>query len=303
MPAQTKTLGFLATALLLAALLAEPFPAAAAGGGVKIDLRLRGGYSYLSAADVNTGSRGYFDFYKLLAEYSGWAYEGAYKPVHAGYDAGVDVVFLLSSRFGIGVGVGYLRSSGNADMTLVTETSEMLFEGGPALSAIPIRFGLYYSLPLGGKLSLTANAGAAFYAGLRFKDRFYVEQSAIFSTQEIVACRTSLSKNLGFQGGLGFDYKISSKMGFFIEAQGRYARFENFGKATIHLASSEGGSDTREGKIYLRSQILSADPLIAFNAFVVESTPPAPDPPDLLISEPKFDLSGFSLQAGIRIRI
>lgn len=303
MPAQTKTLGYLATALLLAALLAEPIPAAAAGGGVKIDLRLHGGYSYLSAADVNTGSRGYLDFYKLLAEYSGWAYEGGYEPVHAGYDAGVDVVFLLSPRFGIGIGASYLRSSGSADMTLVPETEEMVFDGGPTLSAIPIRLGLYYSLPLGGRLSLTANAGAAFYAGLRFHDRFHTEQSGIFSTQEIIASRWSLSANLGFQGGLGLDFKISSKMGFFIEAQGRYARFKNFGKATIKVASSEGGSQTREGKIYLRSQTLSADPLIMFNAFVVESTPPTPDPPDIAIREPKFDLSGFCLQAGIRIRI
>jgi opacity protein-like surface antigen len=303
MPVQTKTLGFLATALLLAALLAEPFPAEAANGGVKIDLRLHGGYSYLSAGDVNTGSGGYFEFYKLLADYSGWAYEGGYKPVHAGYDAGVDVVFLLSPRVGIGVGAGYLRSSGSAEMTLVPETDEMVFNGGPTLSAIPIRLGLYYSLPLGGKLSLTANAGAAFYAGLRFEDRFHVEQSGIFSTQEIVASRWSLSANLGFQGGLGLDYKISSKMGFFIEAQGRYARFKNFGKATIKVASSEGGSQTREGKIYLRTQTLSADPLIVFNAFVVQSTPPSPDPPDLVISEPKFDLSGFCLQAGFRIRI
>jgi hypothetical protein len=303
MPTQTKTLGLLSTALLLAALLSEPIPAAAAGGGVKIDLRIHGGYSYLSAADVNTGSGGYFEFYKLLADYSGWASEGGYKPVHAGYDAGADVIFLLSSRFGIGIGAGFLRSSGNADMTLVTETSEMLFEGGPSLSAFPIRLGLYYSLPLAGRLSLTANAGAACYVGLRFKDRFHTEQSTIFATQEIVASRTSLSKNLGFQGGLELDYKISSKMGFFIEAQGRYARFENFGKATIHLASSEGGTDTRQGKIYLRTQILSADPLIVFNAFVVESTPPSPDPPDIAIREPKFDLGGFCLQAGIRIRI
>jgi len=28
-----------------------------------------------------------------------------------------------------------------------------------------------------------------------------------------------------------------------------------------------------------------------------------PDPPDLVFREPKFDLSGFCLQAGVRIRI
>ena len=53
----------------------------------------------------------------------------------------------------------------------------------------------------------------------------------------------------------------------------------------------------------MRTQTLSADPLVVLNAFVVESTPPTPDPPDIVIREPRFDLSGFCLQAGIRIRI
>lgn len=46
-------------------------------------------------------------------------------------------------------------------MTLIADTTEMAFEGGPTLSAIPIRLGLCYSLPLVGRLSLTAYAGVA----------------------------------------------------------------------------------------------------------------------------------------------
>jgi len=138
---------------------------------------------------------------------------------------------------------------------------------------------------------------------LRFRDRFHAEQGAYFATQVITGTRTSLTKNLGFQGGLGFDYDISSKLGIFVEAQGRYARFKNFGSVRLDLASAEGGSDTQEGKIYLRTQTLSADPPIVWSAFVVDDTPPTPDPPELLIREPKFDLSGFCLQAGIRIRL
>jgi opacity protein-like surface antigen len=292
----------LVTVLLLAALVFDPCPAVA--GGVKIDLRVHGGYSRLAAGDVNTGSGGLYEFYQLFAEYGDFTSEGGYEPLHGGYDAGADVVFLLSRRFGVGVGVGFLRSAGDADMTLTPPDSEtMVFEGGSALSAFPIRLGLYYSLPLVGKLSLTAHAGGAFYAGLRFKDRFHVEAGAIFSTQEIIATRTSLSKNLGFQGGLGIEYAVSPRMGVFVEAQGRYARFENFGSASVYLASAEGGSDTREGKVYLRTQTLSTDPLILYNMFQVESTPPTPDPPDLVIREPRFDFSGFCLQMGIRIRL
>ena len=304
MPDPAKKLGYLTFTLLLSAILSAPAPAAADGGGMKFDLRIHGGLSRLAAGDVNTGSGGMYAFYKLFAEYGDYTYAGGYEPLHGGYDAGADVILLLSSRFGVGLGIGFLRSTGDADMTLTPpDSGDMVFEGGSALSAFPIRAGLYYSLPLVGRLSLTTNAGVAFYAGLRFKDRFHVEQGPIFSTQEITATRTSLSKNLGFQGGLGLEYKITPKLGAIVEVQGRYARFENFGSATVYVASAEGGSDTREGKIYLRSQTLSPDPLIVFNTFVVDSTPPTSNPPDLVISEPKFDLSGFCIQAGFRIRL
>lgn len=302
MPYRAKKPSALVIAFLLAAFLYEPSPANAAGKGVKIDLRIHGGYSRLAAADVNAGSGGMFEFYKLIAEYGEYGYEGGYKPLHGGYDVGFDFVFLLSPRFGIGIGAGYLRCAGTGDLTLTMETAELGFESKSALSALPVRLGLYYALPLGGRLSLTANAGAVLYVGRMFNDHFRFEQDIYWGAQDIDADSVGFS-DLGFQGGLGVDYRISPTMGFFIEAQGRYAKFKNFGEAAITAASYEAGSQTREGKIYLRSQNLATDPPAVFNTFVVESTPPAPDPPDILIREPEFDFSGFCLQAGVRIRL
>ena len=42
---------------------------------------------------------------------------------------------------------------------------------------------------------------------------------------------------------------------------------------------------------------------MVWNAWLVQDTPPTSDPPDIVITEPKFDLSGFCLQAGVRIRL
>ena len=297
-------IGFLATVVYLAALLGGPAPARAAGGGIKIDLRIHGGASYLKAADVNTGSFGYYEFYRTLHELAPeYAFEGVHSPLHFGHDVGFDLVFLLGPRLGIGVGAGRLRSAGKADWTFNWGTAEEAFVERPALSAWPIRLGLYYSLPLPGRLSLTANVGAAFYAGLSFRDRYEYDQGVFIVEQTISASSWSLSDKLGFQGGLGIDYRIGSRLGLFIEAQGRYARFKNFGQVTVDVASGEGGSQTRQGKIYLITHTFIPDPLVIINAFQVEDTPPAPDPPDHLVREPKFDLSGFCLQAGIRIRL
>jgi hypothetical protein len=300
---RARTTGFSVTAFFIAALFAVPLPAAASGGGIRMDLRLHGGYGYLAAKDVNAGSGGVYDFYKLLAEYGGYGLAGDYQALHGGYDFGVDLVFPLSPRFGVGVGLGYLRSAGKADMTLTIEDQELAVSGGPSLSAVPFRLGLFATLPISGRLSLTANAGAAVYLALRFHDRYGYEQGGLWGRQDIVGNRTSFTANIGAQGGLGFDYRMARAWGVFVEAQGRYARFRNFGNVTIRVASAEGGSQTREGKIYLRSQTLATDPPVVFNTFVVADTPPTPDPPDLVISEPRFDLSGFCLQAGIRIRL
>jgi hypothetical protein len=290
--------------LALVALLAGPAPVQAAGGGVKIDLRIHGGTIYLKAGDVNTGSGGFYEFYRTIHELAPkYAFEGDYDPLQFGVDVGFDFVFLLGPRFGIGVGAGYLRAAGEAAWTFTWDTSPTAFMDRPILSAMPIRLGLFYSLPLAGRLSLTANAGASFYAGLRFHDRYRYDQGAFFGEQTISASRWSLSDNLGFQGGLELDYRIGPHWGLFIEAQGRYADFKNFGRATVRVASSEGGSQTRQGKIYLITQILSQDPPISFSAFQVNDVAPTPDPPDHLVREPKFDMSGFCLQAGIRIRL
>lgn len=271
-----------------------------AGEGAKIDLRIRGAYSYLSAAGVNTGSGGMFEFYKFAGEYGGYPFAGGYEPVHGGYDFGVDIIFPLSSRFGIGIGAGYLRSSGNYNLSLTINTREMILKGKTALSAVPVRLGLFFTLPLGGRLSLTANSGAAYYAALHFYDHYRFDQSVFWGSQDIGATGWSFSDNLGLQGGLGFEFATSAKTGIFIEAQGRYARFENFSKATTTVASAEGGAQTREGKIYMISQNYD---VFVWNTFTVVSTPPTPNPPDYLVSEPKFDFSGFCIQAGFRIRL
>ena len=301
MSRQASMPSFLTIALLLAAGLIDPSPAAAAGG-IKIDLRVHGGYSRLAASDVNQGAGGYLEFFRALGEYGGYDYEGVTRSLHGGFDAGIDFVFFLSPRFGIGVGAGYLRSAGKGELSMTIDTTEMTAETRTVLSAVPLRLGFYYALPIGGMVSLTANAGAALYAGLMFNDHYRYDQDALWGAQDIDAEHVGFA-NVGFQGGLGLDFRISAKTGFFVEAQGRYAKFENFSKASITVASYEGGSQTREGKIYLRSQYLATDPPVVFNAFVVESTPPAPDPPDILIREPKFDFSGFCLQAGVRIRL
>ena len=93
---------------------------------------------------------------------------------------------------------------------------------------------------------------------------------------------------------------ISPNTGFFVEALGRYARLKNFEKATISSKDQQGFAETIEGRLYLETYTYDQG---GWSLFTVRDTPPVSDPPHVVFTEPKIDLSGFSLQAGLRIRL
>ncbi len=266
-----------------------------------LNLRLYGGFSRLAAGDVNEGCDGFFELLELYAALGFGTASGGYNPIHAGYNFGADLVFQITPNIGVGIGAGYLQSSKSSLMTLSsTAIGEITLTGTPKLSAMPIRLAVFFTLPLGGKFNLTADVGAAFYAGLKLEAEQRLEVAADnWEEMSLSASRSSLSDNLGFQGSLGFEYKISPKMGFFVEAVGRSARFKNFDTATGTSENSDGDPETDVGKIYLATYTY---PEGTYSAFIISEAVPLPDP-DVTYREPKIDLSGFSLQAGIRIRL
>jgi len=267
----------------------------------RLAVRLYGGYNYVAAGDVNDGCDGFFELMAAYAALGLGTTTGGYNPVHAGYNFGADFVYQLTPTFGVGIGAGYMRNSKDSLMTLTAETSAITLTGTPTLSAIPVRLGVFLNFPVAGKIDLTANAGATYYAGLKLDAAQRLEFTADdWENMAVAAKRSSLSANLGFQGGLGVEYKLSPKMGFFVEAVGRYARLKNFDVVTGTTTSSDGSSDTSTGKLYIVTYT-STD--LTYSAFTIEDTVPVDNPPAETYREPKIDLSGFSLQAGIRIRL
>jgi opacity protein-like surface antigen len=264
----------------------------------RLAIRLYGAYSWVKAGDINDGSDGFFELLEAYAALGLGTVTDGYDPVHGGYNFGADVVFQLSPMFGIGLGVGYQRNSSDPGMTLTAADAEITLSGKPTLSAMPIRLGIFLTFPLGGKLSLTGDAGAAYYAGLKFDATQRIEFSfGDWMSQSVSGSRSSFA-NLGFQGSLGVEYRLSPTMGFFVEAVGRYARFKNFDTVTGITEDNVNGPDTSVGKLYIATY---TSPDLTYSVFSIEETPPV-DEPDVTFREPKIDLSGFSLQTGIRIR-
>lgn len=263
----------------------------------RLSIRLYGGFSRVAAGDVNTGADGYFELFETYAALGMGTTTGGYRPVHAGYNFGADVIYQLSPGIGVGLGVGYLRSSSGSAMTFAGEGQAFALSGRPTLSAVPIRLGVFLTFPVAAKISLTADAGAAYYAGLKLDATQRLELDA--TNWLMMSLSGSRSGDIGFQGSFGFEYRLSRGLGLFAEALGRYARFKNFESVTSRSEVSGGGSETISGKLYILTETF---PEGTFSVFTVEETPPVDNPPAETFREPKIDLSGFSLQAGIRIR-
>ena len=266
-----------------------------------LSLRLYGGYSHFAAKDLNEGLDGYFELMEIYkAEGAFSSVTGGYKPLHPGYNLGADLIYQITSKIGLGLGLGYLRSSKVSRLDFETTYGDTgKLRSSSSLSAIPIRLGVFLTWPMKNKLNFIANAGLSYYAGLKLNTNNRLESGTGYWLEgSIKASGGSISRNLGFHGSLGLEYWLSSKIGFYAEAIGRYARFKNFSQATSLNRDSGGDSESIKGKLYLETYSSTAG---TFSYFIVSDTPPI-STPDEIFKEPKIDLSGFSLQAGFHIK-
>ncbi|HSA96955.1 MAG TPA: outer membrane beta-barrel protein [Acidobacteriota bacterium] len=274
----------------------SPAEPAVSGKISKLSLKLYGGYSYIGAADVNDGSNGYFEALETYAA-EGGTMTGGFKPLHGGYDFGADLVYQITPNIGVGLGAGYMRNSKSSLGTLTDGLDELQATADSAVTAIPLRLGVFFTFPVSARLDLTADAGGTYYAGLKLDATQRFSANTTNFIESSVASLTAGSANLGFHGSLGVEYKFTPMFGFFVEAAGRYAKLKNFEKAEEILNSSFSGSETVEGGLYIVTYSYGS---FVYSMFTVSETTPV-DGPDATYRVPKFDLSGFSLQAGIRI--
>lgn len=286
-------------------------PSGASGEG-KLSVRAFGGYGYHAAGDVNRGTQSFFDWgSSYLAPPPGGSIQGGYAPRHGGYELGGDIILELSPKLGLGLGAGFLESEHSyrpePPMMTITDNPQgqgwiKYFNTATKLSAIPVRLGVFLSLPVGGKASFIANAGISGYLKARYEGIWNVNfvYSGKMGYWPAQTFSTEAQKNglgLGFHGGLGIDYAFFPSWSFFVEAQGRVARFAGFeGQTDCVAVEAEVFPPFYEtGKLYYENapQVPGSPRLI-----MVQSAPPAG--PSGQPREAVVDLSGFSLRAGFR---
>jgi hypothetical protein len=194
-----------------------------------------------------------------------------------------------------------MRFTESSDLTLLFESASVDLSTTPTLSAVPIRLGLFVTLPLGKRLDLTAGAGVTAYAELKLEEKRHLKYvNDHWEDTSLSAGRKAPLDNIGYHGSLGIELKIFPNTGFFVEVVGQYARFGNFKTVAVSEKDDRGEVAKGEGRIYLA---MYRYPDGEFSYFTVEESAPVSDSPYLAYKEPKIDLGGFGLQAGFRIRL
>ena len=265
----------------------------------KISLRLQGGWTYILGGDANHGTKAFFDYHS-----TGWDRQmGRYRAVHNGYEFGGDIIFELSPRLGIGIGGGYLEISRYSQIGFqlaVPSLNSASASAWPRLSAIPIRAGVYLTVPWKKKFNFLVNAGLSYFLRSRYSD----ESEAVYftggtiSTYILTTTRAEYKRaSIGFQGGISLEYEIGRNFFPYLEARVRYARFRGW-KGTSVLESDWEIPFSEQGILYYEVvPTLTNTPRL----LMVQSDPP--DGPDGEPRQAVIDFSGISLQFGIRIRL
>jgi hypothetical protein len=264
--------------------------------GSPASIRLWGGLNYLLAKDVNDGNEGQNDYITAFAEVFGWSASGETSPIRMGYDFGGDLIVNLTPRVGLGFGAGYIQGTKESVITFTQGTDTITMTSKPNIRAIPLRASLFLNLPMGERAYFNLNVGAGYYIS-KYSYEWKDEGTSFGSTVYNKITQEATANGLGFHGGIGFEFDLTSNLAFFIEGQARYAKISGFeGTAKEEFVD---GSEQEEGKLYYYE--LQFDTDYNFKQVFIRQTKPS-DPEIINVREANVDFSGVCAVAGIKIK-
>jgi hypothetical protein len=275
--------------VLALAVLAAAVPAAAQGG--RFSIRLYGAPALMSGGDVNDGMQGYTDYWSLLAETAGYSVNGTFGPARFGLEFGGDIVFQIGPNLGIGLGAGYINASRESAIELKGGGMTLPETIKPAYGSVPIRLGLFYTIPVSSKLSVVLSGGPELHLAHASTFWTLTEGSDVIRQENTVT-----GTGLGFQAAAAFELKLSPSIGLLLEIAGRFAKF---GGLTGTFKESVGSDSIEETGTFYAVEIPGVGSERFLFVYVNSTTPTG----YASVREAKLDLTGGSLRLGLVIHI
>jgi len=252
----------------------------------QIDIHISGGINFASAGDLNEGAKGFIEYYqnKLNAEKT-----GGFRPLHLNTLFAGNVMIPLVPRLHLGIGAEYFYGEKKNSANFSQPTSYNI-ETKPEIKILPIQIILSYQvIP-----ELSIQGGVEYILA----DCAYLYKITENDTWQEWSGKADSNQIGGFMG-LKFVHDLGSHLSLFIEASGRYAKIKNL-KGEGTYKDSSGMEYKEKGYMYIYQGEVAHNkeqfPLV----FIRDKTPSGYGV--LNPEKASLDLSGFSLQAGLRIR-
>lgn len=260
--------------------------------GVGIHIKLRGAWVAFACGDIEKGTAGMYDRYVAEVLSAGFELRESNKgSFRDGYELTGDIVYYFTPRIGLGIGGSLIR--GHQESTgffrWPDSPEDYRLTVLPEIEVLSFRLGLFYVIPLNRLLAICVSAGPEYhFAEYKYSGSItmpYYAASLLHSTE---------ARKLGLHGGLGLEIGMNRRLAFCVEILGRYAEISGFEGDEAAYEWSGGQSSTVrdkgtlcfiEGEQYPRLDISS------------EGAPGGRG-----AKEAVFDLSGFSLQAGLNFK-
>ena len=301
----------------------------------RFSFKLVGGFSTIGGGDLNEAIK---EQHKLYSDYNNLGFTAASDLDEFRWLTTLkgELIVHLTPNFGIGIGTEYLSKTNKGTGRVSYSYEDVYFDWTESyeyntnqdisslIKAVPIMLNLYYYVPVGGKATVFFTVGAAYYFGslehtidydesaeYTFDSWLYLNESYI-STYTGTIEEKAKATSLGFQGGLGIEFDISSSIALVAEVTGRMVNFKNWeGDSTDDWSwedtywvetwgtdyYSDSGRDIETGKVWRYTYT----DYITDNDYKTIGI--SEDRPSRADREAEINLNGFQFRIGIRIRI
>lgn len=257
-----------------------------------LTLKITAGYSLFSSGDIDTGAMGMFNQASASVAAQGFnVIKNSPKAFNGGPEGGLDLIYRLNSRFGIGLGGSYLSAKGESSLQFSENAVNFqTMWNVAALKAYGIRLEAYYDVSLLPWLGLTVHGGPAYYhADFNYSREF---NTSLYEETDLQAAKAN---TLGFHGGLGLSVSLNSRVAILLDVQVRYARFGDLpGSEKLETTPYNSYTTTKEtsGSVYYIEG--GAYPKLAVLADAAAA--------GLTARKAVLDISGVILAGGVVIR-
>ena len=267
-----------------------------------IEFKLGIGLNDVSGGDLNPFFEGLYDSYNTGSNYI--TPGTPFPKINSGHELNGEMVFSFHPRLSLGLGIGAFSSDNSFNYFLRSKTYDAInlhYDFRMKIRAIPLTLNLHFRYPVFDKLKIVAHSGIGYYLGT-FKLLYSIEDK----TQGIVhAYSANLSwvchsRSFGFQGGIGLEYELFSRLSLYVKTTYNSVKLINF-KGMYEMILEQGGSTEKSSLDDLRLWYYKT---LGDYVMLGMANEYGPVPADYrTVRKAEIDLSGLSLRLGISLHL